>query len=85
MRSSHGISEVISGWMMCTMSPTLNHLEINMEYKTWVCAVCGYVYSEADGDEEHGLAPGTRWADVPDDWTCPECGAEKSDFEMEVV
>jgi rubredoxin len=64
---------------------TLNHLEKNMEYKTWVCVVCGYVYSEADGDEEHGLAPGTRWADVPDDWTCPECGAEKSDFEMDLI
>jgi len=60
-------------------------LETDLEYQTWVCAVCGYVYSEADGDPEHGLAPGTRWADVPDDWTCPECGAGKSDFDMEVM
>ncbi len=53
-----------------------------MEYKVWVCIVCGYEYDEAAGDEAHGLAPGTRWADVPEDWECPECGAGKSDFEM---
>jgi rubredoxin len=34
------------------------------------------------GDLEHGLAAGTRWADVPMNWTCPECGARKEDFEM---
>lgn len=53
-----------------------------MNYKKWECLVCGYVYDEALGDEEHGLAPGTRWEDVPDDWECPECGAGKADFEM---
>ena len=40
------------------------------------------MYDEALGDPEHGIAPGTRWADVPDDWTCPECAVGKSDFEM---
>jgi rubredoxin len=44
--------------------------------------VCGYEYDEEAGDEEHGLAPGTLWQDVPEDWECPECGAAKSDFEM---
>lgn len=53
-----------------------------MEYKSWVCEVCGYIYSEAAGDEDYGLAPGTRWDDVPEDWECPDCGAGKSDFEM---
>ena len=52
-----------------------------MSYKVLTCIVCGYVYNEELGDEEHGLAPGTRWEDVPDDWECPECGAGKSDFE----
>lgn len=47
----------------------------------YICDMCGYVYDEALGDEAHGIAPGTRWADVPEDWTCPECGAPKSDFE----
>lgn len=53
-----------------------------MSYKTWRCAVCGYVYNEELGDEEHGLAAGTSWQDVVEDWICPDCGVGKSDFEM---
>ena len=37
---------------------------------------------EAKGWPEDGLAPGTRWEDIPEDWSCPDCGAAKSDFEM---
>ena len=48
----------------------------------WMCVVCGFIYDEAVGVPEEGLAPGTRWADVPDTWTCPDCGATKDDFEM---
>jgi rubredoxin len=55
---------------------------MTMEPKVWQCIVCGYVYDEAAGDPEHGIAAGTRWADVPEDWSCPECGVAKSDFEM---
>jgi rubredoxin len=50
--------------------------------KVWQCTVCGYVYDEAAGDPEHGLAPGTPWAAVPDDFECPECGVTKADFQM---
>ncbi len=50
--------------------------------KTYQCIVCGFVYDESAGDPEHGLKAGTAWADVPADWTCPECGVAKSDFEM---
>ncbi|MBS0468080.1 MAG: rubredoxin [Proteobacteria bacterium] len=50
--------------------------------KIWMCVVCGWIYDEAEGSVEHGIAPGTRWADIPADWTCPECGAAKQDFEM---
>ena len=50
--------------------------------KTWMCLICGWMYDEAAGDPEHGLVPGTAWADVPMNWTCPECGARKEDFEM---
>jgi rubredoxin len=50
--------------------------------KTWMCLICGWIYDEAAGDPEHGLLPGTAWADVPMNWTCPECGARKEDFEM---
>jgi len=42
--------------------------------------VCGYVYEEADGDPDNGVAPGTLWDDVPDDWVCPVCGAGKDAF-----
>ena len=53
--------------------------------KVYQCIVCGYLYDEAKGDPEHGIAPGTAWADVPDAFECPECGARKSDFEMVAV
>lgn len=52
------------------------------DYKTWMCLVCGLVYDEAAGWPDDGIAPGTRWADVPISWACPECGARKEDFEM---
>ena len=51
-------------------------------YRTWMCVVCGYIYDEAKGAPEDGLAPGTRWEDVPDTWTCPDCGVTKDDFEL---
>lgn len=50
--------------------------------KTFQCVVCGYVYDEAKGSPEEGIAPGTAWADVPDSWVCPDCGVGKADFEM---
>ncbi|MDE2490845.1 MAG: rubredoxin [Elusimicrobia bacterium] len=50
-----------------------------------MCLVCGYKYSEKDGDPAHGVAPGTRWADVPETWTCPECGEGKAAFEQDMV
>ena len=51
--------------------------------KKYTCVVCGYVYDPAEGDPDNGVAPGTAFADVPDDWTCPVCGADKSKFEIE--
>ena len=49
----------------------------------YVCAVCGFVYDPADGDPDNGVEPGTAFADLPDDWTCPVCGASKDQFEKE--
>ena len=46
----------------------------------WVCRACGIVYDEAKGDPDSGLAPGTRFADIPEDWRCPVCGVGKADF-----
>ena len=51
-------------------------------YKKWLCVVCGWIYDEETGDPDSGLAPGTRWDDVPESWVCPDCGAGKEDFEM---
>jgi rubredoxin len=51
-------------------------------FKTWMCLICGFIYDEAAGSPDEGIAPGTRWDDVPMNWTCPECGARKEDFEM---
>jgi rubredoxin---NAD+ reductase len=47
----------------------------------YICRACGLIYDEAKGDQDSGLAPGTRFADIPDDWACPLCGVTKADFE----
>jgi rubredoxin len=51
-------------------------------FKQWVCVICGWVYDEATGAPDDGIAPGTRWADVPDDWRCPLCDVGKEDFAL---
>ncbi len=50
--------------------------------RTWMCVVCGFLYSEAEGLPEEGIAPGTRWEDIPETWTCPGCGGTKAGFEV---
>jgi rubredoxin len=47
----------------------------------WQCTVCGYIYDPAEGDPQSGVAPGTSFEDLPEDWVCPICGASKEDFE----
>jgi rubredoxin len=51
-------------------------------FKKWQCVLCAFSYDEEKGLPEEGLPPGTRWADVPDTWNCPDCAACKADFEM---
>lgn len=51
--------------------------------KKYVCTICGYVYDEAKGDPDNGIAPGTKWEDVAVDFVCPLCGADKDVFEEE--
>ena len=46
----------------------------------YVCNVCGYEYDPVAGDPDSGIAPGTAFEDLPEDWVCPVCGASKSDF-----
>ncbi|BDV01046.1 rubredoxin [Thermodesulfomicrobium sp. WS] len=49
----------------------------------YVCTLCGYVYDPAKGDPDSGIAPGTAFEDLPEDWECPVCGASKADFVKE--
>ncbi len=55
------------------------------EFKSYLCVVCGYIYNESEGCPDDGIAPGTLWDDVQINWTCPECGARKEDFEMIMI
>ena len=49
-------------------------------WQVYICNACGLLYDEREGDPDSGLAPGTRFADIPEDWACPLCGVCKSDF-----
>ncbi len=51
--------------------------------KKYVCMICDYIYDEAIGIPDAGIAPGTKWEELPDDWVCPLCGAAKSEFKEE--
>lgn len=46
----------------------------------YVCDICGYVYSEENGEPENNIAPGTKFEDLPDDYVCPLCGVGKENF-----
>lgn len=47
----------------------------------WQCRFCSHIYDPAEGMPEDGIPPGTPFEDIPDDWSCPECGATKADYE----
>ncbi len=49
--------------------------------KRYTCAICGWEYDEEEGCPEAGIAPGTKWEDLPEDFECPLCGAGKDEFE----
>ena len=49
----------------------------------YVCDMCGYIYAPAEGDPDNGVAPGTPWEKVPEDWVCPLCGVGKDQFSKE--
>ena len=48
----------------------------------YICDVCGYIYDPEVGDPDGGIAPGTAFEDIPDDWVCPVCGVGKDDFSL---
>ena len=51
-------------------------------FRQYQCEYCGTIYDEAAGAPDEGIAPGTRFDDLPEDWFCPQCGAERSDFTL---
>ncbi len=59
--------------------PDLQKIGENMD--KWQCIICGYIYDPALGDPDNGISPGTSFEQLPDEWLCPECGAEKDQFE----
>jgi len=69
----------VSNWLFYIYR---NTIVPDNNYKVWMCVICGWVYEEEKGNPEEGLAPGTRWQDIPEFWVCPDCGAGKEDFEM---
>lgn len=46
----------------------------------WMCGPCGFIYDETVGIPEDGIAPGTPFSEIPDNWVCPDCGVSKADF-----
>jgi rubredoxin len=54
-------------------------------FNTYMCLICGFVYDEEHGRPEDGIAAKTPWQALPINWTCPECGARKDDFESGVI
>jgi len=73
----HG-SEV---WNYSSTTPVIRRIGVAYHMVKWECQVCGWVYDEDVGDPDSGIAPGTKFEDIPDDWVCPMCGASKEDFE----
>ncbi len=69
-----GVDTVLAAGARPGAAPTL-------PWQLFICRACGLIYDEAVGDPDSGLAPGTRFADIPDDWACPLCGVTKADFE----
>lgn len=66
---------------MITAAPAIPTDASGLPWEIFICRACGLLYDESKGDEDSGLAPGTRFADIPEDWACPLCGVTKADFE----
>ncbi len=69
-----------TGYTLIQRQKTGNERNNKMKY---VCDACGYVYDESEGDPENGIAPGTKWDDLPEDYECPLCGVGKDMFGKE--
>jgi len=81
----HEVKGGVSPKTAPTYSGAVDHIQKKEEKKMekYVCTVCGYVYDPAKGDPDSGIAAGTAFEDIPDDWVCPVCGAGKEAFEKQ--
>ena len=61
-------------------TPVATAVQALAPYRQFICHACGWICDEAEGDADSGLAPGTRFEDIPEDWACPLCGVTKADF-----
>jgi rubredoxin len=52
------------------------------DFNKYECVICGYIYDESVGIPDDGIPAGTKWADIPEDWECPDCGNSKFDFDL---
>ena len=66
--------------MVIQQYTTIFYPQEELTIKKYECEVCGYIYDEAAGDPDNGIAPGTKWEDVPEDWVCPLCSVGKDQF-----
>jgi rubredoxin len=74
-------NDVMSGAAKAGVAATVAISE-QPAFKVWQCILCAFSYDEEQGLPAEGIPPGTRWADVPADWVCPDCSATKADFDM---
>lgn len=67
--------------VICIFTEIFN-CKISYNMKKYRCTVCEWIYDPEIGDPDSGIAPGTPFEEIPDDWTCPLCGVGKNDFEL---
>ncbi len=86
-RRSTLIATLISMTTSLTAQPARHSLRYRLDAMAdgatvikWICQSCGYIYDPDEGDPDGGIPPGTQFADIPDTWYCPVCGARKKDF-----
>ena len=80
VRTGTGAADASTADSSTADSSTAANIASAVDFKQWVCVICGWVYDEAAGLPQEGIAPGTRWADVPAGWRCPLCDVSKEDF-----
>ncbi len=81
---TEGLEAIVLNYPQPRTAPTAAapSVEARAGFKKWQCLLCAFAYDEALGMPDEGVAPGTRWQDVPETWSCPDCSASKADFQM---